>query len=171
MVELRRVTSDAAATECDSLFRDYLAWLVVELRASHGIDLTEESVARAHREFRQEWPKLFGDRGRMYVATIDGEPVGVGTLKPVSEREVELKRLYVRPEARGAGVGRILMARLIDDARRMGYHAIRLETFSFMTHAQGLYRSFGFVADDMFEGAEGSGHGTTDVELFMTLRI
>jgi len=55
-----------------------------------------------------------------------------------------MKRLFVRPGARGSGAGRALAERIISEARTRGYTAIRLDTIAFMTEAIKLYQSLGF---------------------------
>ena len=56
----------------------------------------------------------------------------------------EMKRLYVRAEFRGMGVGRLLAERLIGEARRIGYDRIYLDTLPSMAKAQLLYEQLGF---------------------------
>jgi GNAT superfamily N-acetyltransferase len=86
-----------------------------------------------------------GSRARLYVAEIASEPVGMGGLRPLAADEAEIKRMYVRPSARGQGVGRAILQRLIDDARALRYMTIRLDSAPFMHEAHALYRSFGFT--------------------------
>ncbi len=168
---LHALTELAEMQACQPLFHEYMAWLVERLHAEHNITLESDAVERVHAEFRAEWPKLLGPRGRVVVALADGSTVGVGTLKPISPDEVELKRLFVRPTQRGTGCGRRILEHLISDAQAAGYRTMRLETFRFMNAAVALYRSFGFAETPRFDGVEGASHGTAGVELFMRLRL
>ncbi len=170
-VILHAFTSLAEMQACEPLFREYMAWLVDRLRAEHNITLEPDEVERVHAEFRTEWPTLLGPRGRVVVAMVDGVPLGVGALKPISADEVELKRLFVRPGHRGVGTGRRILEHLIAEAQSAGYRTMRLETFGFMHAALDLYRSAGFTETARFDGVEGSSHGTAGVELFMRLRL
>ena len=140
----------------DGLLGAYLRWCVERLAAVNGIrfDDPERVVAQYQRSFRAELPHLLGPRGRLLVARLGGVAVGVGALKPLDAATAELKRLYVDPAARGRGIGRALLQRLLADARREGFRRVRLETANFMTEAHALYRSFGFRDRDAFAGAE-----------------
>ncbi len=79
------------------------------------------------------------------LALTDTLIAGSVGLRCLEEGVCEVRRLFVRPQARGHGVGRALMATLIDEARTAGYSAIRLETLEAMREAQMLYHSLGFV--------------------------
>ena len=94
-------------------------------------------------------------RGSLMLAMLDGEPVGALGLQPVPEKARipgvgaeaagELKRLFVRPEARGRGVGRALMERAEQEARSRGYDALVLTTSAeMMPLAQRLYDALGY---------------------------
>jgi putative acetyltransferase len=86
---------------------------------------------------------------RFYILETNGRMVGCGGLRPLSKETgistCELRRMYFLPEARGLGLGKVLLTRCLEDAARLGYQRCYLETKSNMIHAQKLYESFGFV--------------------------
>ena len=164
------VRDEAGIGPCDELFREYGEWSTQRLSHEHGIFMSADDLESAHALFRAEWPNLFGPRGRLYLATVGGEPAGVGALKPVSAETGELKRMFVRPRYRRTGIGRRILERLVDDARELGYRELRLETMTYMQEAHELYRSMGFVEMDSFD-AEGATFGLAICELFMVLSL
>lgn len=82
--------------------------------------------------------------GCLLLAYSDGELRGCVALRRWREGAAEMKRLYVRPAARGLGLGRELVLSVIDRARSMGYERVVLDTIPGMDRAQSLYRSLGF---------------------------
>jgi GNAT superfamily N-acetyltransferase len=170
----RRLTVSAAtATQdvVDSLFVEYGEWVAERLGHHFGITLTDEDLAHHHGAFHAELPRLLGPRGRLLVARLDdGDPVGVGALMPVDDTTAEIKRMYVRPSARGLGVGREILTRLVAEARAERYATVRLETLEFMTTAHAMYRGFGFVTADNFE-SEAAAAGLDQFTFAMELRL
>jgi GNAT superfamily N-acetyltransferase len=155
----------------DPLFREYGEWVAGRLGQDVGITFTDADLARHHDAFRAELPRLRGSRGRLLVARLGDDPVGVGTLKPIDEPTAEIKRMYVRPAAQGLGVGRAILAQLLQDARAEGYATVRLETLRFMTVAQAMYRSFGFVEVSGFDGSEAANTVLEPLTIFMALDL
>ena len=166
-IVITKLQSLLDAEICDRLFRDYMSWLIEELYATHQIKITPEQEESLHRDFREEWPSMIEGKGGIYLATLDGIPSGVCSLKPISDLEVELKRFYVSPDCRGNGVGKQLIELALQESAQMGYQITRLETFAFMKSAVKMYKSYGFKEVEAFEGFEGATHNTGAVEIFM----
>src|SRR4051812_25598844 len=131
---IRSVTSPEEMEPVRLLFREYADSL--------GFDLCFQS-------FEQELGFLPGQYGPpsgcLLLARVGDEPAGCVALKKLADGICEMKRLYVRGQYRGTGLGRTLAEQVIREARRLGYEAIRLDTVpSMMGGAVALYRSLGF---------------------------
>lgn len=84
-------------------------------------------------------------KGCIILAKENGLTLGCVALKPIAQGVCEMKRLYVRPEARGIGLGRKLVDELIIFAKSFAYKSMKLDTVTKLKEAIGLYRSMGFV--------------------------
>jgi GNAT superfamily N-acetyltransferase len=115
------------------LFLEYADWLAIDL---------------CFQDFDEELASLPGGhvppRGRLLLALADDGPAGCVALRPLAGDTAELKRHYVRENWRARGIGRLLVERLLDEARHIGYARVRLDSLPTMTSATGLYRSVGF---------------------------
>lgn len=115
------------------MLREYVAWI--------GLDL-------AFQEIDDEIATLPGDYdppdGALLVAEEGHHLIGMIALRPLEGAACEMKRLFVRPEGRGRGVATALVNELLEQARRLNYEEIRLDTLPMMTGAQSLYESLGF---------------------------
>lgn len=131
--ELREATSAADVAACHDLFAEYQRALGVSL---------------CFQGFDAELANLPGDyaapRGRLLLALSAGKPAGCAALRPLFHRDAEMKRLYVRPAHRGAGLGRELAVAIIEAARGLGYETLKLDTLPQMKAAQRMYESLGF---------------------------
>lgn len=83
--------------------------------------------------------------GALLVATLDDMPVGCGALLALEPTIAEIKRVYVRPAARGRGVGEAITRALVARAAALGATRVRLDTAPELTAAQALYERLGFV--------------------------
>jgi ribosomal protein S18 acetylase RimI-like enzyme len=134
MPSIRPVDREADLDAARALFREYTAALDFDLDFQ---DIEEELAALPGPYARPE--------GIILLAEVDDAPAGVVALKPLDTPGVcEMKRLYVRPQYRGRGLGRALGTAILEAARRLGYETMRLDTVASMTPARELYRSLGF---------------------------
>jgi putative acetyltransferase len=119
------------------IFREYAASLNIDL---------------CFQNFDAELAALPGDYdapgGHLLLAFVDGALAGCGALRALPDVDYanacEMKRLYVTPAFRRFGLGRILAQALLDEARRIGYSAMLLDTLDDMEAAREMYASLGF---------------------------
>jgi putative acetyltransferase len=107
------------------------------------------SFSLCFQSFDQELKNLPGDyappSGRLFLLLHDSHPAGCVALHGLEPNVCEMKRLYIRPEFRGHGYGRVLVERVIAAAREIGYQSMCLDTIaSSMKDAVALYRKVGF---------------------------
>ena len=128
-----RAESDRYLDDVRALFREYAASL--------GFDLDFQ-------DFDKEMTGLPGEYappdGSILLARCAEETAGCVALRKLAFGICEMKRLYVCPTFRGHGIGRLLSEKIVAEARRIGYTAMRLDTLASMTTARSLYRSMGF---------------------------
>jgi ribosomal protein S18 acetylase RimI-like enzyme len=98
-----------------------------------------------YRTFRPD-PALFvPPAGVFLVASLDGASVGCGGVRMIAPDRGEIKHLWIRPAARGSGLGRALLVELESRAAQLGATDIVLDTNERLEAAQSLYRSSGYV--------------------------
>jgi ribosomal protein S18 acetylase RimI-like enzyme len=116
-----------------AMLAEYVEWI--------GLDL-------AFQEIDEELDRLPGEyvppRGALLVAEDNGQLIGMIGMRPLDATTAEMKRLFVRPDARGRGLAKRLIEELLREARAAGYTEIRLDTLPMMGDAQSLYVALGF---------------------------
>ena len=88
--------------------------------------------------------KLLQEKVDFFVARVDSKPASCGAIKLFGVDYGEVKRLYVRPQFRGLGLGRLMLNHLADFAKDNGISVLRLETGIYQPEALGLYKKIGF---------------------------
>jgi len=121
--------------------------LFIEYAQSLEIDLCFQNFED---ELRTLPGKYAPPEGALLIARLDGQAVGCIALRKHAGNICEMKRLYVKNSCRGLGLGRKLAVMIIEEAKRLGYSHIRLDTLSTMKEALQLYESLGFYDIDAY---------------------
>ncbi len=130
MFRLARARHAEEMASAAVLFREYADWLAIDL-SFQGFDA----------ELRDLPGKYAPPTGELLLAySAGGEALGCVAVRALGDTAVcEMKRLYVRPTARGLGIGRTLVDAIIRSAEELGYLEMRLDTLPTMAEAYGLY--------------------------------
>lgn len=132
-IEIRPVSTPAEMEDVRQLFLAYVQSLDTDL---------------SFQNFQEELASLPGKyappKGALYLALVEGKAAGCIALRPMEEKICEMKRLYIYPEYRHLGLGKLLVMKIIAEGQKLGYSAVRLDTLTSMTAALALYRAQGF---------------------------
>jgi putative acetyltransferase len=154
-VELRQVDSESDIESAREIFREYEERLALDL---------------CFQNFEDELKRLPGKysppSGRLYLARIGDDVAGCIAMRELEPGVCEMKRLFVREDFRGKQIGRMLIDKLLSDARDLGYRRMRLDTFPpKMGNAVRIYESYGFYQIAPYY------NNPTEGVLFMELKL
>lgn len=133
IIEFKHIASQDMIEEIKQLFLEYAQSLKIDLDFQ-GFET----------EFKTLPGKYAPPEGVLILALVDGKVEGCIALRKISEDICEMKRLYVREDYRGLGIGRSLITMILEKAIKLNYLYIRLDTLPTMKKAQDLYISLGF---------------------------
>jgi ribosomal protein S18 acetylase RimI-like enzyme len=137
--------------------------LFSEYGASLGLDLCFQGFDK---ELAELPGKYAPPKGRLFLAVDGDRTAGCVALREIGPGICEMKRLYVRPEFRGTGLGRTLAEKIIQAAREIGYRHMRLDTLpGKMDRAIAVYRSLGFKEIEPYYNNPVAGAVFMDLEL------
>jgi len=143
-VKIVQAESEEQIQQARDLFTEYAEWVM-----THE-DVDPEFVQRVftyqglHQELAELPGKYVPPDGRLLLANQDAETAGCVALRKIDRGICEMKRMWIRPEFRGKGIGRALTETVIDEAQKIGYKRMCLDTGKFMKEAPALYRLLGF---------------------------
>ncbi|HZV43100.1 MAG TPA: GNAT family N-acetyltransferase [Saprospiraceae bacterium] len=144
MIEIQQADSPEQLDQVRALIREFVFWH----RQEHHDDLPLIDEYFSAEDFEDELILLPGEyappRGQLLLALYNGEPAGCVALRELDAHTCEMKRMFVYPHFQGKGIGRILTRRIIEEAKRIGYSSIRLDTSIRQIEAQTFYHSLGF---------------------------
>lgn len=121
--------------------------LMVEYSESIGIDLSFQNFDEELKNVVKE----YGAPDGCLLLAKDGEQfVGCVALRKIDHQICKMKRLYVKPDWKGKGIGKRLATSILKEGKALGYHFMRLDTLSSMKPAVSLYKSLGFYEIDPY---------------------
>ena len=114
--------------EVSQLFTEYTDMLIEnDSSFQKYLDIQNYSEEMEHLESKYGLPE-----GRLYLVYCDEELAGCIGLRKIDNQNCEMKRLYVRPKFRGRKIGNLLVEKIIDDAKKIGYSHMLLDTLPFL---------------------------------------
>lgn len=147
--------------EIKELFTEYTHMLVEGDPAFQGyLDQQNYEEEVQNLKMKYDYPA-----GRLYIALDGDKAAGCIGLKPFDEGRCELKRLYVRTEYRGQKLGELLVSKILEDAREIGYKTILLDTLPFLQTAKALYERMGFTESEKHNDSP------MDTSIFMKMEL
>jgi len=135
----------AAIVEVRQLMRGFVDWQLVRNAADKHL-LVEYFGEAFEKELAGLPGKYGGPDGALLLAYYEDAPAGCVALRKLDGESCEMKRLFVAEKFQGLGIGRRLALAIIEEARRLGYTKMLLDTSFRQVEAQRLYESIGFVA-------------------------
>ena len=144
-IRIEPVTTSVQLAQTRQLIRDFVAWIRIRYADRHDLIDTYFGQGETFERGLDALPSEFGvPSGRLLLAYCDGQPAGCVGLRQLDTERCEMKRMYVAERFQGQGIGRALVAALLDRARDIGYRSMRLDTGPLQTEAQQLYLNMGF---------------------------
>jgi GNAT superfamily N-acetyltransferase len=134
---------------------DYMNWINDSVYNRTGSNLFDNVQSYVETVF-PKFTALKPPDGIIIILEVDGKPAGMGALRRLEGNVGEIKRMYVRPDCRGRGYGKLILFYLEDKAREFGFSTLRLDTGALNYPARGLYEKYGYSLRDRYRGSEAS---------------
>lgn len=144
MINLIPVQTDEHMHQVRTLFLEYMEYVRQMLNQEFEMGLKAAEVVPYVEEDMKNIHKLLPPNGRLLLVQVEDQIAGLGGLRQIGTGTGEIKRMYIRSNFRGRGLGRGLLEALIVEARQIGYSTLRLDVGNYAKSAEKLYRSVGF---------------------------
>jgi GNAT superfamily N-acetyltransferase len=148
MVEFVQFSLNVHKEEYVKLNIEFITWIADQLRKNYQLD-TVSKIGQTIPEYvdahLEDLTSLKPPDGIIYLLVVEGDIAGMGAIRKLSDEIGEVKRMYIRPLYRGRGYGKQMLIKLLEVGREFGCSSFLLETSKFMTVAQHIYRSAGFI--------------------------
>lgn len=122
------------------LIQEFVGWCHVRLADLPGF--VDGYMSQGN--MQEELDNLNAKYAAVLLARVDGKPAGAVAVREIAPGVAEMKRMFVREEFQGLGLGRKLARRIVRAATDLGFEIMRLDTSTRQTEAQSLYRALGF---------------------------
>jgi len=157
MVEFIPINLNVHKSLLVDLNEEYLSWIADEMKKHYDLDIfnvggtiqnnkiEQKVLIRAYAKMSvEQLTSYIPPEGIYYILQMDEKIAGMGALRKINMNIGEVKRMYIRPEYRGKGLGKVLLQQILRKAKEFRFSIIRLETGKFMTTAQYIYHEVGF---------------------------
>ena len=167
MVEFIPINLDIHKSLLVEMNKEYLSWIAREMKKKYDLDIfnvgsnnqlnkiEQQAIIRDYSKGSVEkLTSYMPPEGIYYILQTDKKVAGMGALRKLNMSIGEIKRMYIRPEYRGKGFGKVLLQQILKKAKEFGLSTVRLETGKFMTTAQYIYAKAGFREIDEYPEIE-----------------
>lgn len=135
-------TTNEEIKQVNELYQEYNQWVIRNFIESGFITASDPRIGTFNTD---SLPGQFIEpTGFLVLSLMDQQPVGCQFVRKLSNDTCELKRFYIRPEARGTGIALKMLDFSVAKSKDMGFRFIRLSSHTFMAKAVGIYRKYGF---------------------------
>lgn len=167
--DIRELTSADEVLELEPIVLEYFRIICGHLKRDFDVQI---APAEPTGDMMAQPEKFIPPLGRGFVAEQDNALLGMVFLKPLREPNFEIKRLYLRTEARGQGLGKRLVRQSVEVARQIGARNLYLDSIPSLKEAISLYESEGFQHVGAYPGSEIASYDMLrDVGVYMHLSL
>ena len=153
-MKLYQLQTDKQKKHVQELFLEYYTWAFARNKEEYGLVFDAGGPPAMVKRYMATLDEFLPPSGILLLAYVDEQPAGIACMKTLDNGIFEIKRMYVKPQYRGKGIGRALLQEQINRAKQQNASILRLDSSRFMTAAHNMYRSVGFREIEPYQGSE-----------------